>query len=96
MNRITIEPTKFVDVRSGVETYGYRMYDEYGSAYDNTLRSIPDDDLELLKIVVENDNDVIRDMLNHLVETKNGLEIGNVFYEYSEIKYIINPTKESD
>lgn len=89
MNTVRIEPTKFTDVRDGTETYGYRIYDNYGSHYDNTLESIPDDDLELLKIVVENDSDIITDMLNHLNEKGNGLEIGNVWYDYSEIKHII-------
>jgi hypothetical protein len=89
MNRVTIEPTKFVNIRNGEESHGYRMYDNYGSHYDNTLESIPDDDLELLKIVAENDNDVVCDMLNHLVETENGLEIGGQYYSYEEIKHII-------
>jgi hypothetical protein len=92
MNKVVIEPTQFINVR-GPEgenvTWGYRIYDNYGSHYDNTLESIPDDDLELLKIVVENNDDVIQDMLGHLVETENGLEIGGAWYDYSEIKQII-------
>lgn len=90
MNRVTVEPTKFVDVRDGVETFGYRIYDNYGSSYDNTLQSIPDDDLELLKIVIENDNDIIQDTLNYLMEAKNGLEIGGTWYDHDEIKEIID------
>jgi len=90
MNTIRIEPTKFVDVRDGIETFGYRIFDSYGSAYDNTLKSIPDDNLELLKIVVENDNDVIQDMLEYLVETENGLEIGGTYYSFEKIKHIIS------
>lgn len=96
MNTVRIEPTKFVDVRDGIETFGYRIFDSYGSAYDNTLKStnvLPstqEDDLELLKIVVENDNDVIQDMLEHLVETENGLEIGVAYYSFEKIKHIIS------
>lgn len=89
MNRVTIEPTKFVNVRSGEESLGYRMYDNYGSHYDNTLESIPDDDLELLKIVVTNNDDIIQDLLDYVVETESGIEIGGVCYNYSEIKHII-------
>lgn len=90
MNRVTIEPTKFVDVRDGVESFGYRIYDNYGSSYDNTLQSIPDDNLELLKIVVENDNDIIQDIFEHLIETEGGLEIGGTFYDFEEVKHIIS------
>lgn len=90
MNRVTIEPTKFIDVRSGEESFGYRIYDNYGSSYDNTLEFIPDNDLELLKIVIENDNDVVQDILESLVKTEGGLEIGNQHYSYEEIKPILS------
>jgi len=93
MNNVVIEPTQFISVR-GPEgenvTWGYRIYDNYGSHYDNTLESIPDDDLELLKIVIENDDDTVQDMLEHLVETENGLEIGGAHYSFEEIKHIIS------
>ena len=89
MNRVTIEPTKFVNVRGGAETYGYRIFDSYCSVYDNTLESIPDDNLELLKIVVENDNDVVQDMLEYLVETESGLEIGDTYYDFDEVKHLL-------
>lgn len=88
-NRITVEPTKFVDVRSGQETFGYRIFDDYGCCYDNTLESIPDDDLELLKIVCENETDGVLAMIDFVTENENGIEIGGVFYDHEEIKHIL-------
>jgi len=65
------------------------MYDNYASCYDNTLTSIPDDNLELLKIVVENDNDVVQDILEHLSINQCGIEIGDRWYDYDEVKHIL-------
>lgn len=59
MNRVTIEPTKFVNVRTGHATFGVRVYDDEGQSYDNTWDSIPEDDLEVLKLVLASDNQTI-------------------------------------
>jgi len=35
-NQITIQPTKFVNVRSGSSSLDVRVYDSYGQSYTNT------------------------------------------------------------
>jgi len=89
MNSVTIEPTKFVDVRTGGETFGYRIFDNYDCYYNNTLESIPDDNLELLKIVCENETDGILSMIDFITENEKGVEIGGVWYDFDEIKHIL-------
>ena len=50
MNRIYIEPTKFTNLRDGEEYFGWRAFDDYAQAYDNTWEKadIPDDDISFL------------------------------------------------
>lgn len=88
-NQICIIPTEFVNVKDGSKTFGYRVYDNYGSAYNNGLESIPDDDLEILLMVRQDDNEIISDMISFLVEEKRGLYIGDQYYEYEEIKHVL-------
>src|SRR5438045_3423982 len=88
-NRVCIEPTKFVDVRSGSESYGFRACDNYGQTYCNSFESIPDNDLEFLALVVENTDDILQDMLNMLIEDERGLDIGDKWYDYDDIKDVI-------
>jgi hypothetical protein len=85
-NKVTIEPTKFVNIRSGSETVGFRMYDDYAQVYNNTWDSIPDDDMDLLKLVVTDDSVEVRDMLLFIKENEKGICIGDEFYDWEQIK----------
>ncbi len=85
-NKITIEPTKFENVRTGVITYGYRAYDNYDQAYGNTFDSIPDDDLDFLSQVNENADQNTSEMLCFVKENQCGLFIGSEWYDYEDIK----------
>ncbi|TXI89801.1 MAG: hypothetical protein E6Q36_02735 [Chryseobacterium sp.] len=67
-NMLSIIPTKFENVRSGATTYGVRVYDSYESAYDNTWDSIPDDDVELYWLVMENSD--MAKIVNDYFESK--------------------------
>jgi len=88
-NIVTIEPTEFIDVRSGNKSYGYRIYDAYGCHYDNSLESIPDDDLELLGLVSQSEDNGILDILDFMSEHKKGVMIGDIWYDYSQIEHLI-------
>ena len=87
-NHIVIQPTQFVNVRSGSSTLGVRVYDDYGHTYDNTWESIPDDDLEILKLVLEMDNEVVRSMMEFLKEDQKSIEIGGEYYSWDKIKHL--------
>jgi hypothetical protein len=88
-NAIRIIPTKFVNVRTGSETFGYRAYDNYDQCYYNTWDAIPDDDLEVLRMVLEDPCDALSGMLDFCEEEMSGLWIGDNYLEWDEIKNII-------
>lgn len=92
-NRVTIQPTKFVNIRDGVEsesTLGVRVYDDYGNSYSNTWDEIPKTDMEILKkVCVEMEDDQTSAMISHVIEEERGLYIGDNWYEWDEIKEVI-------
>jgi len=85
-NRLCIEPTEFKNTRTGEVTYGVRVYDNYGKAYSNTFESIPDDDMEILKMVVAKHDDDINDMFLTANDYKTGMTIGDTFYPHEQIE----------
>ncbi len=88
-NRVTIEPTKFVNVRTGSTTFGYRAYDDYGGTYSNILPSLPDDDLDFLKLVAETGLDeALSDMIDYCANRQSGLYVGNTWHNWDDIKSI--------
>ncbi len=93
MNRVTIEPTIFVNARSEHKSQGVRVYDNYAQTYCNTWDSIPDDDLEVLKLVAKMDDENVKAMLEHLIEEEKGVEIGGEFYAWEVIRPILVPEK---
>lgn len=93
-NRLVIQPTKFVNINNGVEdtshSYGVRIYDDYGSAYANCWDSIPEDPLDILrKVCSEMNDDNTMAMIDYVQENERGLYIGDDWYEWEEIKDII-------
>ena len=86
---ISIEPTIFKNARTGHETYGIRIYDEYAQFYDNTWENIPDGNLVVLQKVAEMDGIEIREMISFIVEQKEGVTIGGEYYGWETIKDIL-------
>ncbi|HIJ11252.1 TPA: hypothetical protein HA278_04300 [Candidatus Woesearchaeota archaeon] len=93
-NQITIQPTKFVNVRSGSSSLGVRVYDSYGQSYTNTWESIPDDDFEILKLVMELDDEVVRSMMDFIQEDQKTIDIGGAYYSWEEIKHLFLDDEE--
>jgi len=93
-NKITIQPTQFIDLRSGESSFGYRIYDEYSCVYNNILYSnkeaVPSDDLDFLADIAKNPfNKEMREMLEFVVDYKQGIFIGDAWYEWKIIKDIM-------
>ena len=93
-NRVNIEPTKFVNVRDNSETFGVRVYDDYAQAYDNSWKEIPDNDMDVLKRVLNLDDIVISEMMSFTKEMENGLYIGDEWHEWEEIKAVFEQANE--
>lgn len=88
MNCITLQATKFVNLPQGDETIGWRMYDNHGQTYDNTLESLVTEDLELLKIALESTDQQVLDMLSMMQEISKGIEINGNFYDWDQVKHL--------
>jgi len=88
MNKITIQPTVFVNHPSGEQTYGYRIFDDYDQDYDNTWESIPDDDLEILGIVMDTGGKTAMETIDYILSNQCGLFIGNEWYDWEQIKHL--------
>lgn len=86
MNNVTIQPCKFENVRTGEVTYGVRIYDEHACTYQNTWEVIPDDDLEVLQLTIDNKDDTSEPMLDFLQEHERGCYIGDEWYEWAQIQ----------
>jgi hypothetical protein len=87
-NRINIEPTKFINARTGHETFGVRIYDDYNQSYDNCWESVPDDDGEVFQLVLVNSADEsISDMLDFIKTMQQGVYIGGRWYDWAWVKH---------
>lgn len=87
---ITIQATEFVNHPQDTKTYGFRIYDEYGAYYQNLWDSIPEDDIALLeKIMTERHeySEDIKEAIEFIGEIHKGINIGDNYYDWDEIKY---------
>jgi len=92
-NNVAIQTTEFKNVPSGEVTKGFRIYDDYGCYYDNNWESIPEDDIEILEMVIDTHDprcrgvdDPIRDMLKFIKEEEKGVNINGEWYDWDTIK----------
>ena len=90
-NNVCIEPTVFVNERTGCKSHGVRVYDDYDQTYDNNFEFIPADDMDVLKLVRKSCDEKIGAMLDFIVEEEKGIEIGGTWYDWAEIKGVLCP-----
>ena len=67
-NRIYIEQTVFTNFRDKHKTYGYRMFDDYGAVYNNTMDRksfMKASDLDILRYAYRTVDEVGRDMFQN-------------------------------
>ncbi len=92
MNRVFIEPTKFTNLRGGEESFGWRAFDDYAQAYDNTWskKDMPDDDIAFLKRVLETSNDeALWAMLDFCGDNERGVHVGDTFIDWPELSPLL-------
>jgi hypothetical protein len=99
---ITIQPCKFTNypqhnvvtrlIEDGI-SYGYRIYDNYGSTYNNLWEKADMNlsPLEVLKKVYDGSkgDDTVELMFDFLVENELGIFVGNDWLEWDQIKEIL-------
>lgn len=101
-NPVHITPTIFLDAnknRVKPKSFGFRIWDNYDKAYDNTWEDIPESDMDVLARIVESHyhesgKRYIRTlrlstlMIDYVHSTKTGLFIGEKWYDWEEIKHV--------
>lgn len=97
-NIVYLRATQFIDCEGN--TYGYRLFDDYGITYCNTFEvgeynKICNDDIYLLISAIGKINngdldDIDFGIFNHMREVQCGLYINRTYYEYKEIKEYLN------
>ena len=88
MNRVYIEPTKFTDLRSGDESFGWRAFDDYSQTYDGSWSKtdMPEDDVAFLKrVLATSEDEALWAMLDFCGENERGVHIGETFIDWSEL-----------
>ena len=88
MHSVSLQLTKFVNMPQGSETFGYRIYDDYGQSYDNTHECLIEDDLELLGNVMDSGDETATAILDFLLENAKGITINDNWYEWDEIRHL--------
>jgi hypothetical protein len=88
-NRVYIEPTEFKNVCTGKVSYGVRVYDDEGHSYDDTWEAIPEDDLDVIRKVVDSHDPVISDMVNFVEENQTGFYVSTRWYGRNKIEDIL-------
>jgi len=96
-NRASIEAYKRINKRSGHIDYVIEVFDDYGyaSLILAEKSDIPDDNMELLKRVIELQHehdehgtscDSVTAILDHIFEHSRGMYIGGIKYDWNDIK----------
>jgi hypothetical protein len=90
-NLVEVKRTKFTNLDGSAETYGYRIYDNYGASYCNLFfkeDELPKDDFELIKYIQEYNDEVVDAMLQYIEDDQEGISIDDEFYEWKDIKHL--------
>jgi len=95
-NRVTVQATVFKNHPQGLETFGYRMFDDYDQTYDNTFDAVPDNDLELLRHALANCDGIAGSMLEYVEENNTGIYIGDTWYDWDEIRHLWNEDRRNE
>lgn len=97
-NRLTIEPTKFVNIRTGSETFGFRMYDDFAGVYANDWDVLPEDNMQFLQEVIQRVpqyDEETQNMLGYVEEHEKGIYLADVWYDWDQIKHLFEEDEET-
>lgn len=100
MNRVTIEPTEFTNVRTGQTSRGFRAWDDEDQSYDNSWDEIPTSDEAFLKKVFKESYDKnVGNMLDFCRQYKQGIFVGVNYFPWEKIETLlaeVEAERESD
>lgn len=88
-NTVKLIRTQFKDIKTGVEHFGYRLFDDYVAIYSfYTDGKIPSSDAQLLRDAASVMSDEVQDTMD--VVTRKGIEIDGKFYFPSQVKKMLD------
>lgn len=84
-NRVTLQTTVFQNYKEDTKSFGYRMYDDYGQTYCNTLeeKDLNKTPLKFLAFIKDKLDEAGDAMMEHALE--HGMYINGSWYENEEI-----------
>lgn len=85
-NKVNLIRTKFTDLKSGDESYGYRIYDDYSQDYSmftDMVTRPPDDDKVFLRLVADGCPESVSQTIDWAIE--HGMYIDDQWFEASEV-----------
>ena len=87
-NRAVIKPVKIESLRDGGITQGVLVYDNYDQSYDDSWDDVPEDNMEVLRRVLEMGDFKMTAIMDNVLENKSGVCIGNNWYDWEEIEAV--------
>lgn len=90
-NRVSLVSTEFSDYTG--KSYGFRIYDDLSSSYVNTHEYLIGDNIELLRVALDTDDDVITELISYALS--RGIFINGGWYEPEEIRKHLNLEDDS-
>ncbi len=90
MNKPVLQATIFTNHPQCDGSFGWRIYDDEGQAYDNTLTAeqMTGGDLELLKIALKSLDECAAGIFAWMQEHEEGMHIGSTYYQWDQIKHL--------
>jgi hypothetical protein len=88
-NQCFIEPTKFEDIRDGAVSYGVRIFDNYSKLYINTWDRIPDSDLDVLRLIINDHFAETSEFWDFAFTCQKGVFVGDTYYEWNVLEPLL-------
>jgi len=89
-NQSYITPMEFKNLTNGETSLGFELYDSYSSGHLTIEGPMPEDDFEMLRLVLLHGNKNTQEILDFVREWGTGLTIGKTYYPWKEIQPVFN------
>ncbi len=85
--QLDIIPTTFMDGEMD-QKFGVRICDGITATFTDTWDELPGEDMNVLRMVLEDEEPGINEMLHMAIENESNVYIGDNFYKWEEVKNI--------
>lgn len=85
-NELNIDPVEVTNTRTGDKSTGVFVYDNYGRTFLDDIDKIPDDDIDLIKLILEGEwDEATEDMFADTVNEDRPIYVGAKRYTLSDV-----------